>query len=297
MARHIFTSLLFIFFLSFSGSVVAQEDWQKLLDEGSGESEKVIASFKTTRIINAQSIETVKRQTLDFRVGHRFGTLNAPGGVFHTWFGLDVSSDIRLGFEYGITDRLTVGFSRNKMHEHLQGLIKYRLLEQTLNNKMPFSVTVYGDANFTPERDTDSSYVKWEHRLSYITQVMIARKFSQGITLQLMPLWSHRNYIRDYLDENDLFALGIGGRIKFMKRAAFIFDYYQVLSKYRLDPATTYYPPLGLGVEIETGGHVFSIMFTNSAGINETDFIPHTTDNWLDGGVRFAFNISRVFHF
>ncbi len=284
-----------LFFVS--SSVWAQDDWQKLLaDETvSTPSTKVIATFKTTRIINSQSIETVKKRTLDFRVGHRFGTIGGTTGNSHNLYGFDASSDIRLAFEYGINDRLTVGFSRSKVRENLQGLLKYRLLEQTDNNKVPVSVTVYTDAAFTPEKDIDSSYVKWEHRLNYSTELCIARKFSPGISLQIMPTWIHRNYVRDYLDDNEIFALGAGGRIKFTKRVALIFDYYYVFNEYHTLANSPFYNPLGLGIEIETGGHVFSVMFTNSAGLIESEFIPNTLDSWETGGIRFSFNISRNF--
>lgn len=285
-------------------SYAQNDDWKKVLDESasSEKGEPVLATFKTTRIINAQTIETVKARTLDFRVSHRFGAIGSnSGGDAHNLYGFDVSSDIRLAFEYGITDRLTVGFGRSKRMENLQGLIKYRLLQQTTDNKIPFAVTLYSDAAFSPEKDVDSNYVKWQHRLNYTTQLLIARKFSSGISFQLMPTWVHRNYVTYFDDENDLFSLGVGGRIKISKRSAIIFDYFHTFSKFRQNSgdyfyvANKYYPPLGLGWEIETGGHVFSIMFTNSAGIIESDFISNTTDSWLDGGFRFSFNISRNF--
>ena len=301
-----FKRTIFIAFLVmiFSSPVFSQdEDWKKMMEEAApAVKEKVTATFKTTRIINAQSIETVKHRTLDFRVTHRFGAIGyLSGGDKHNLYGFDVSSDIRIGFEYGITDRLTLGFARCKRRENLQGLLKYRLLQQTKDNSMPVSVTVYSDLAFTPEKDIDSSYLKWEHRMNYTTQLIIARKFSSRLSVQLMPTYIHRNYVNLHDDENDLFSLGVGGRIKITKRSAVIFDYYHTFSKFRDNAEdffyvkTEYFAPLGLGWEIETGGHVFSILFTNCAGILESDYIPYTTDSWLKGGMRFSFNISRNF--
>lgn len=301
----VFIAILLSFVCSYNLASAQDTDWQKMLNEGeTPKKELVTATFKTTRIINAQTIETVKKRTLDFRVTHRFGAIGAAsGGDKHTLYGFDVSSDIRIGFEYGITDRLTLGFARCKRKENLQGLVKFKLLQQTKDNKMPFSATVYSDMAFTPEKDIDSAYVKWEHRLTYTTQLILARKFSSHVSLQLMPTYVHRNYVSYFDDENDLISIGAGGRIKLTKRSAVIFDYYYTLSDFRKKANSSdffyvkqkYYAPLGLGWEVETGGHVFSIMLTNSSGIIEGDYIPNTTDNWLRGGFRFSFNISRNF--
>ena len=284
--------------------VNAQDDLSKLMEEQTRntKSEPVIATFKTTRIINAQSIETVKNRTLDFRVAHRFGPIGTTGGGKHTLYGFDASSDIRLAFEYGINDRLTIGLGRCKRFETIQGLVKYRLLQQTSDGKMPLAVTLYADAGLMAEKDPDTRYDNYLHRFNYCTQALIARKYSSGLTFQLMPTWVHRNYVSFHDDENDLFSLGIGGRVKITKRSAIIFDYFQTLSTFRDKSVTysyskpTYAPPIGLGWEVETGGHVFAIMFSNAAGLMESDFIPNTTTtgNLLED-MRFSFSISRNF--
>ncbi len=297
--KNILASLLLFVFLSASAQ---EEDWKSLLAQGdSAKHEKTRATFKTTRIINAQSVETVKAKTLDFRISHRFGIM---GNGAHTLYGFDVSSDIRLAFEYGINDKLTLGIARCKRKENIQALVKYRVLQQTPDNHMPVSLTWYSDMTFTPEKDIDgnydaalySPYNAFAHRMTYVHQAIIARKFSPGISLELLPTVVHRNFVKDPGDENTLFALGAGGRFKLSRRSAIIFDYFHAFSAFRKNNTTTLYsPPLGLGWEVETGGHVFSIMFSNSAGLAESDFITSTTDSWLDGGFRFSFNISRGF--
>ncbi len=282
----------------------AQDDLSKLMEEQTKavKGEPVIATFKTTRIINAQSVETVKKRTLDFRIAHRFGPIGTNGGGKHTLYGFDASSDIRLAFEYGINEKLTVGLARCKSRETLQGLIKYRLLQQTTDGKVPLAITLYSDAGLMAEKDPDTRYSNYAHRLNYCTQAIIARKFSSGLSLQVMPTWVHRNFVSYHDDENDLLSVGMGGRVKITKRSAIIFDYFQTFSNFRKSKVSytyskpTFAPPIGLGWEVETGGHVFAIMFSNSAGLMESDFIPNTTTkgNILED-MRFSFSISRNF--
>ncbi|HEY1040903.1 MAG TPA: DUF5777 family beta-barrel protein [Bacteroidia bacterium] len=290
-----------------------EDDLLKLVEEPATEvkNEKVYATFKTTKIINAQSIETVKKRTLDFRITHRFSDIGVSGSG-HTLWGFDVSNDIRYSFDYGITDQLTVGFSRSKWRELLEGYAKWRFLEQTKNNKVPVSICLYENMGFTPivqaelYDGTDKSVVKKDvHRFSYFSQLIIARKFNDWFSFQLMPSYHHRNFVRDDVnadngahETNGIVSLGAGGRIRFTKRMAIIVDYFHNFSKYRTNnKLNPFYDPLAVGLEIETGGHVFHLNFTNNGAISENNFIPYTQSNWLDGQFKFGFNISRVFSF
>ena len=281
----------------------AQDDLMDLLEEDAGPTDqKVHATFKTIKIINAQTIETIKAKTMIFRITHRFGNIGSQsGGGVHTLYGFDNASNIRFSLDYGITDKLLIGIGRNKFKEHLDGSIKYKILEQTTDNKVPLTVAVYSSMAFTPmiaatDLTAETSFGKNVHRLSYTSQAIIARKFSSRLSLEILPTYSHRNYVA-YFDENDLFSLGFAGRFKITQRTAIVADYFYTFSKKRKPPAeTTYYAPLGIGIEIETGGHVFHINLTNSAGIIENDYIPNTTDSWEKGGYKFGFNIARVFY-
>ncbi len=280
-----------------------------LLTDASSIREKVTATFKTTRIINMQSVETVHKRTLDFRVAHRFGAVGKnSGGNAHNLYGFDNSTDIRIAFEYGISDKLTIGLSRSKKEENLEGLLKYRLLHQTADNHMPLSITLFGSAAYTPKSDNtgifkvdgepNSAMRQQIRRLTYTAQAIIARKFSSKLSLELVPTLVHRNFILNPLDDNTLFACGFAGRIKLTKSIALVADYVYNFSELRkINNDNSFYNPLGAGIEIETGGHVFSIMWTNAAGIIESEFIPNTTDTWTKGGFRFSFNISRNFSF
>lgn len=293
-----------IILLLFAQTAFAQDDiLSSLLDSGVVQREKVSATFKTTRIINIQSNETVHKRTLDFRVAHRFGAIGEKsGGNAHNMYGLYNASDIRIAFEYGITDRLTAGIARYKVNENYEGLLKYRLLHQTNDNHIPVAITLFGNMTYSAEEnalldfDNPSLSTEYIRRISYFAQAVIARKFSPRFSVALAPSFIHRNFVENFQDENNLFAMGIGGRLKITRSMAVIADYvYNFSSMREIDNIYGYYNPLGLGVEFETGGHVFSIMFTNAEAVLENDFIPDTRSSWEDGGMRFSFNISRNF--
>lgn len=278
---------------------LAQEDLLKMAIENTKSPDnKVSATFKTTKLINAQTNETVHKRTLDFRVGHRFGNVGKEsfGGV-HTLYGLDAAADIRIAFEYGITDQLTAGISRSKRQENIEGLVKYRILQQSTGSDMPLSVTVFANAAISPVSNTEIiSYRQTADRLSYTAQLILSRKITDRISVMLLPTMSHRNFVFYLYDTHDLFALGAGGRFRFTKSSSVLIDYFYNFDEARKpDNVFGYFNPLGAGFEIETGGHVFTIMFTNASGIIENDFIPYTTDSWTKGGFKFSFNISRNF--
>jgi len=283
----------------------AQDELEDLLNSSAEEkkSEHTIATFKTTRIINAHSIETVKKKSLDIRITHRFGDIGGIGGGVHTLYGFDNATDVRIAFEYGITDYLTVGLGRSKgaaiIRELIDGHIKYRLLRQTVNDKIPLSITLLESTALTYMQSSvdtfsEAYFSQFAHRFSYVTQVIIGRKFHDRFSLQIMPTYIYRNYV-ERLDENGIFALGLAGRAKLTKSFGIIADYFYVFSQFRQNKPDEYYNPLSVGFEIETGGHVFHVNFTNSKGIIENQFLPYTTSSWTKGGFRFGFTISRVF--
>ncbi|MBL4652252.1 MAG: hypothetical protein JKY53_05220 [Flavobacteriales bacterium] len=293
-----FCTILFIVFTQIS---FAQDDLMNMLEEETKEelgNEKVQATFKTQKLISAQTTETVKAKTLDFRIAHRFGSI----GLYdiHGLHGFDFSNDIRMSFDYGITDNLQLGIARSKQNELIDGSIKYRLLTQTVNNKIPVSVAFLAQMAFTPQIDPDSLYLKNVHRLSYTYQLIIARKFGPKISVEILPTINHRNIIRKYVNNdaveaNTMLALGAGGRFKISPRTAILIDYFYIFSPYRQNNSG-FSNPLGIGLEIETGGHVFHATLTNAAGIVESNFLPNTTESWKGLGIKLGFNISRVFN-
>ena len=256
----------------------------------STKSEVVTATFKGTHIINAQSIETPGHGTLAFLIQHRFGTLNSGAYEF---FGLD-QAVLRLSFEYGLSDRLAVGVGRSSQEKTFDGFLKYRALRQSSGaHAMPVSVTLLASSaittlkfnNVVTERNTAS-------RLDYTYQVLLARKFSPNLSVQLMPTLIHRNYVPLAGMQNDVYAIGAGLRQKLTKRVALTADYFYLLPGYAAD---TYRNALGLGFDIETGGHVFQLHLTNSKGMTEKFFVPQTNGNFFNGDIYFGFTVARNF--
>ncbi|MBC7487831.1 MAG: hypothetical protein H7282_13895 [Cytophagaceae bacterium] len=297
--QNLFVKSSFLFLTAFSFlislEVLAQDDLLASLDSIPVKSARALPTFKTTRIVNSHSVETVKAHHLDFRVTHHFGNAGVKGGG-HTIFGLDNASDIRIAFEYGVNERLTVGAGRSKIGEMIDTYLKYRVLYQTEDNTVPVSLTVFANAAMTATDDINGPYSSdFNNRLSYTYEVMIARRFNNRLSWQLMPAFLHRNFVSNPRDENDLFVLGTGVRLKLTKRFALLADYYLIFSGFRSENKDLYFPPLGLGIEIETGGHVFHLHFTNNPAIIENSYLANSTDSWAKGQFKFGFNISRTF--
>lgn len=304
MKKYIFFCAFFLFILGYH-PLIAQEDLLFLLEKEQQKEEKVLATFKATKVINAQTIETVKQRNLDFRITHRFGNVGSKSnGGAHTLWGFDNAENIRFSFDYGISDRLQLGVGRSKIKEHLDGSLKYRILEQTSRNSKPLSMTLYSIMAYTPVKDAEKYYIQTAYRFSYTFQAIIARKFGERFSFEVLPTLLHRNYVTALVnpdngaeETNDIFSLGVGARLKLTRRTVLVADYFYVFSDYRMgNTAALHYNPLGIGIEIETGGHVFHINLTNSSGIIENDFIPDTRNTWTRGGYKMGFNISRIFN-
>ncbi len=279
--------LLFSILLLGTSKLKAQDDLLNLIKDDK-KPEPVTATFKATRIISGQSVETEPAHNLAYRVSHRFGAINS--GSYQA-FGLD-QGYIYMGFDYGITDRLMVGIGRSSEQKMLNLFTKYKLLRQETEGGMPVSVTVFGGAyadmfKYSVEENRTSL-----SKYSYATQALIARKFSNDFSLQLMPTYLHRNRNNVNGEKNDVFAMGFAGRYKFSKRIALVGEYYYVLPN---QINLKYTNALSFGFDIETGGHVFSLHFTNSTGMVEKQFLTETIDTWADGGIHFGFNLGRSF--
>jgi len=277
------------------GNIFAQDgdDLLNMLDVEVGEAKiKTIATFKSTRIVNGQSIERMQANQLDFRINHRFGKLNEG---FYTFWGLD-QAFINFCFEYGVTNWLQLGVRRGTEQKTYDGSAKFSILRQTQSGGfMPISLSFFSDAAINTLKITDGSEDKLIHRLGYTHQLLIARKFSESISLQLSPSYVHRNRV-DYFEENDIYAIGIGGKYKFMRRVSLMAEYfYATHTASSLKTDNKFYNPIAIGFDIETGGHVFQIFVTNSVSMVEKGFLAETTGDITKGDLYFGFNISRVF--
>ncbi len=251
--------------------------------------EKVTGTFKSTRVINAHSTEMLAKGDLDFRIMHRFGTTK---NGFKDLFGLDYAS-MRLSFDYGLSNNLMVGIGRSTLGKELDLLLKWRLLQQTTGGKnIPFSIAaVQGFIVNSAPWGGSAPTPNFEKRSSYYTQLVIARKFNETFSMQLSPIFLRNNLVENFGDDQNLFGIGGGLRYKLTKRFAITADYHHVVGT--LNGGKT--NPLSLGVDIETGGHVFQLQFTNSAGTNEKGYLSNTTGDFFKGDFRFGFNLSRMF--
>lgn len=269
---------------------------QDLLDALGTEPEqttKITNAFKSPRVISSHSMEMLPSGALDFRILHRFGRVDQG---FDEFFGLD-NATMRMSFDYGITKNLTVGVARSTFKKELDAYLKYRILWQSEGaQNMPVSVVWTSGVirngqkdNALPDPEVE---VTESRRLSYFHQLIIGRKFNEKITAQLNPILVHSNIVENVLIPNNMYALGFGGRYKITKRLALVVDYYYPFNKFPRDFRTH---PLSIGVDIETGGHVFQLHFSNSTGMNERALLAEENGNLFSGEIQFGFNLSRIF--
>jgi len=285
---------LFLFLSLIPFSVFAQDDLMNLLNENApAEINYTTATFKSTRIMNGHSIERMPPGQLDFRISHRFGRVNS--GAYDLW-GLD-QANIHFSLEYGITKWLMIGIGRGTYEKTFDGFTKFTILRQSTGAKeMPVSLSAFTSVAINSLKWTDTERTNYfSSRLSYVAQVLVARKFSPSLSFQLTPSYVHRNMVTTELDPNDLFALGAGGRMKLSKRVSLNAEYY-LLANPKDYMSQQIYNPLSVGIDLETGGHVFQIILTNSVAMIEKGFIGETTGSWAKGDIHLGFNISRVFN-
>lgn len=284
MTRYIFCLLLLL-----PSAIWAQEDLLAILDEETEEVEtKVEAIFKGTRLINGHTVETRDRNNLDFIISHRFGRLN--GGAYE-FFGLD-QSNVRLGLDYGLTDNINLGIGRSSFEKTFDGYFKYAFVHQTSGKRnVPVSATLLSSISIKTLRQREFEELTFSQKIAYTHQVLIARKFSSAFSMQVMPTLIHFNAIEPSDERNDVFAAGIGGRIKLNKRVSLNAEYYYQFQ--RKDPLSK--NVIAIGFDIETGGHVFQLQLTNAQAMIEKGFLAETTGDFFNGDIHFGFNISRTF--
>jgi len=282
--------ILIIFILSINSQFFGQ-DLLDILDNETPKTENIVtATFKGTRILNGHSIENRKDKELEFIISHRFGRVNLG---FDELFGLD-QSNIRFALEYGFNDNLTIGFGRSSFEKIYDSFLKYSLLKQKNGeNSFPFAVSLFGSVALKTLKDYDPSDKRtFAESLFYVGQVLIARKVNPSFSYQITPTYVHRNTVRINADPHDIFALGFGTRIKLSKRVSFNSEYYVAFNESKSIDARN---SLALGIDIETGGHVFQLILSNAITMIEKSFITESTGDFFGGDIHFGFNISRTF--
>jgi hypothetical protein len=265
---------------------------ESLVREQVNKPEYVSSTFKSTRVINSHSVEMLKSKQLDFRISHRFGRINS--GAYNFW-GLDQAT-IRFGLEYGLSNKVNLGVGRSSFGKTFDGYLKVKLFSQRSDNifKMPVTVVWFSNAALSSLQTVDN-YINnhLSARLSYVHQLIIGRKFNEWFSLQVSPTLVHRNYIQENSHNNDIYAAAIGSRLKLSKRISLNADY---IYRFNQPKNNGFYNSFSMGIDIETGGHVFQLHVTNSQGMIEQVFIAGTTGNWKKGDIYYGFNISRQFN-
>ncbi len=302
--------LIFILVL-IPGFLFAQDDLLGELDKQTKTTDYAFATFKGTRLGNGHTVETKGKNTLEFIFQHRFGAIS--GGAYEM-FGLD-QAYVRLALDYGITNNLSVSIGRNSFDKTMDGFVKYKVLRQSKGERnFPVTVTALVSAAYklSPKTNEEiSPDFKNVDRLSYTAQLLIARKFTPKFSFQIMPTFVHKNSINfdDETAEHDQIALGFGGRFKVSRSIALTGEYYANFNRgkyiYEYVPGTVpgtivpvyrpYQNSLCLGIDIETGGHVFQLLLTNAIGLNERAFITETRDDFFAGDIHLGFNVTRTF--
>jgi len=255
-----------------------------------------VAIFESSRLIFSQSAETIKKNNFNFLVMHRFGDIGGDEGGGKYLFGLDRIADLYIGFEYGLTDNLNIDFGRSAMPDE-GGLIslelKYAIMHQTSDDSSPFAITLIGTTGLRPYSDFDS----FSDRISYFAQVIIARKISRRLSLQVAPSFVQNNLpIPDTLgSKNGFFSISATARLKVTKLMSIIVDYAHPFSSFRNNNGFS--DPLGFGMQLVTGGHVFTINITNARTANEINYLSNTTADYARGNYRIGFTIARMFDF
>ena len=289
------TIRIFIFFL---GSISfnfgwSQEDLDALLNELDPlPPQEVIATFKSGKIINLHTVERVAAGNLEMRISHRFGRID--GGAYTLW-GIDQAT-IRIGLDYGVSDKLAIGFGRNSYKKIYDGFFKYSVTKQKKNG-FPISVVAISSIAIKSLRFSDPGRDNYfRSRLSYVHQLVLARKFTSRLSLEVVPSWVHFNLVSSASDQSDIPVLAAGGRMKVSKRVSINAEYgYRIQLNDDAANINDFYDSFSVGVDIETGGHVFQLQFTNSLPMFEMGFLAQTNDRWSEGGIHFGFNITREF--
>ena len=290
--KKIFAAILLL--IAFENTHAQDNSLLNLLNDSMKTNEKpmyVTGTFKATHIINMQTVEAPAKGALSFVIQHRFGKLN--DGAYN-FFGLD-NATLRLGLDYGISNRLAVGIGRSSYLKTFDSYLKYKLLQQTDgNNKMPVTVSVLGTISNYTQQAPDKSYLNANYRTSYTAELLIARKVTSALSIEITPTYLHYNLVPTAADKNDLFVLGTGARMKLSNRMSLNAEYNYLLPNQVV--STQVYNSFSLGWDIETGGHVFQLIITNSQSMIESQYLAQTTGSWGKGDIYFGFNISRIFN-
>ncbi|WP_242093229.1 DUF5777 family beta-barrel protein [Aestuariivivens sediminicola] len=269
-------------------SLFSQNDLLNEIDIDTESNGYTIAAFKGLKIVNFESTKLVAKKEFTFIVSHRFGSLE---NGFDNFFGLD-EAVTRLNFVYGISDGINIGVSRSSFQKIYEASLKYRLLRQQ-ENGFPFTIVGFNEVLINTALDKiDLPLLEFKHRLSYVAQLLISRKVSPNFSFELAPTFFHDNFVLLDEQDNSQFALGLGGRYKLGKRWSINADYGWHMNRADNSPFKN---PFSIGFDLETGGHVFQMHFSNAQGMNTNTYLGQASGDWGEGDIYFGFNLSRRF--
>ena len=267
-------------------ATLAQDDLLNEIDTATAAKSKVESAFKALKIVNIESTKLAAKGDLYFIVAHRFGSLKEG---FEGFYGLD-EAVTQLKFVYGLSNWLTISGARSEIAYDFSG--KFSIQPQEVNG-FPFAVAGFTSLAINNTlKESLYPEMKFDNRLVYVAQLLVSKKFNEKLSLELAPTFFHENFVIDDNQENSQYAIGMGGRYKFAKRWSVNVDYAAHLNRSSSSP---FRDPLSIGVDLETGGHVFQMHFSNSQGIHEAGFLGNTTGSWDKGDIFFGFNLLRVF--
>lgn len=277
------------FFLSVIGQISAQDDLLKELDTiKPKEKQTETLAFKGLQICNMQSTKLTAKGEWYVLISHRFGDLTQG---FENFFGLD-DAYTKLGAIYGVTDWLSVGASRQTNNKIYELTLKYRLKTQEVEG-FPVTIVGYNTMDINTNLSTDQyPYLKFNNRLAFTTQLLVSRQFSDKISLEVNPIYIHKNLYDETTEQKDQFVVGLGGRYKFTKRLSMNLEY---APRINAPENEVYHNLVSLGLDIDTGGHIFQMVFSNCQTMNDVYVFSNATGKWNGGSIYFGFNLYRVF--
>jgi len=279
---------LLLILLLLNVSLFAQDDLLNELDSDVKTDTKTVSVFKGLKIINMESTKLAAKKDFYFVISHRFGSVQS--GI-KDLFGLD-NSNIRFSFVYGFNDWFNAGFSRSSSNKTYDAHIKYRLLRQE-KGKSPVTIVGFNSIEYNTGLDeVNYPLLESKHRYTYAHEILISRKFNENLSLEVTPIYLHQNFVENDFQNNSQYILGLGGRYKISKRVTVNAEYHAHMNRVA---NSKYSNPLSLGVDIETGGHVFQLHITSAQLMNESGYLTRALGDWGSGDIYFGFNIWRVF--
>lgn len=277
----------FILLFVFSSSLMAQMQRHRAVKDGPVED-----IFRIGSLTGMSTVTTLEARNLNSLIMHNFGLVSS--GI-EEFYGLDQNAAVRLGFDYGVTDKLTIGIGRTSVEDNVDLRAKYLIIKQLESDKIPVQIAIKGDVGINTQKNTQFDDFTFQERLNYFASVMIARKFNKQLSLQIAPMVAHFNTVKieqaGVIPENTHFGLGVGGRYAFDERKAITLEFLPVVGE--RSPGT--FNHFAIGYEIETGGHVFQMFFMSGKWFTEQHLLARTNTDFFEGDFRLGFNINRVF--